>query len=153
MGAWPGVTRASADNCPQSDNEAKDFRVQEHDRVPHCPRLAGGFGAGGRSPGQGPFHGVRGHPGKIAGLGATARRAAWRAGRIGGRAVDFAFHGRVQGAARLGAQPPREGKGRPHRAGNRPQARQEGKQGTQGRSQAGLVAHGFHQAGQHVGVD
>lgn len=37
-------------------------------------------------------------------------------------------------------------------AGNRPQARQEGKQGTQEEA-VGLVAHGFHQAGQHVGVD
>ncbi len=152
MGAWAGGARASADNYPQSDNEARIsvfknmivYRiapgwqadlVQVEEALAKAPFMECGATQEkslGWVPPRGEQHGAL-------------------AESVGGQWIlRFMVESKVLPGSVLNR---RVKEARPHPAGNRPQAWREGKQGAQGRSQAGPVAHGLHQAGQHVGVD
>ena len=98
------------------------------------------------------FHGVQGHPGKIAGLvPPRGEQHGALAESVGGQWIlRFMVESKVLPGSVLN----RRVKERPPASSRKPAASPaEGKARNSGRSQAGLVAHGFHQAGQHVGVD
>ena len=91
--------------------------------------------------------------GKIRRLGRAPRRGARPAGRIHRRPVAARIHDREQGAAGFGGAPQGRGARRADRGHHRPQARQEGKEGAQGRRHARAAAAGLHAPRAHRGVD